>query len=112
MIRPAALSTFLLVCLLPARAQSMTDVYIPGAPPPPASMDRDRARTSSDEPKLPPRHADLAKLQQEANDLARLAQTIPTDMAGVRQGLLPKDISDKLKRIEKLSKQLRNELNP
>jgi hypothetical protein len=33
-------------------------------------------------------------------------------MAGVRQGTLPKDIIEKLKRIEKLSKRLRSELNP
>jgi hypothetical protein len=61
-----------------------------------------------------PRHyqVDLVKLQQEADDLARTAQTIPADVAGVRRGTLPKDIIEKLKRIEKLSKQLRNELNP
>jgi hypothetical protein len=49
------------------------------------------------------------KLQQEADDLARTAQTMPTDMAGVRQGTLPKDIIEKLKRIEKLSKRLRSD---
>jgi hypothetical protein len=75
-------------------------------------MDRDHGNTAPDEPKLPPRHIDLAKLRQEADDLARSAQAIPTDMASVRQGTLPKDIIEKLKRIEKLSKRLRSELNP
>lgn len=111
MIRPALLSSVLLFCVYPARAQ-MKDVYIPGVPPPPASMDQDHGKAGPDESKLPQRHIDLVKLQQEADDLARTAQTIPGDMAGVRQGTLPKDIIEKLKRIEKLSKRLRSELNP
>lgn len=75
-------------------------------------MDQDHGKAGPDESKLPQRHIDLVKLQQEADDLARTAQTIPGDMAGVRQGTLPKDIIEKLKRIEKLSKRLRSELNP
>jgi hypothetical protein len=74
-------------------------------------MDRDPGKAAPDEPKLPQPHVDLVKLQQEADDLARTAQTIPTDVAGVRQGTLPKDIIEKLRRIEKLSKRLRSELN-
>lgn len=73
---------------------------------------RTTGRPAPGEPKLAQRPIDLVKLQQEADDLARTAQTIPTDMAGVRQGTLPKDIIEKLKRIEKLSKRLRSELNP
>jgi hypothetical protein len=100
-----------LVCLLPAHAQ-IKDAYIPGVPPPPPPMDRDHQTTTPDEPKVQQRHIDLLKLQQDADDLARTAQTIPSDVAGVRQGTLPKDIVEKLKRIEKLSKRLRSELNP
>jgi hypothetical protein len=109
-IRPAFLSIVLLFCALPASAQ-IKDAYTPGVPPPPASMDPDHGKTPPDEPNLQ-HHIDLVKLQQEADDLARTAQTIPADMAGVRQGTLPKDIIEKLKRIEKLSKRLRSELNP
>jgi hypothetical protein len=109
-IRLAFLSTIVLVCLLPASAQ-IKDAYIPGAPPPPPSLDRDQGKTAPDESKVP-HHIDLVKLQEEADDLARTAQTIPTDVAGVRQGTLPKDIIEKLRRIEKLSKRLRSELNP
>jgi len=58
------------------------------------------------------RRVDLALIQKDAEDLARTAQTIPSDVASVRQGMLPKDVIDKLKQIEKLSKHLRNELNP
>jgi len=110
-IRFAFLSIIVLVCLLPAHAQ-IKDAYIPGVPPPPPPMDRDQGKTAPDESKLPQYHIDLVKLQQEADDLARTAQTIPGDVAGVRQGTMPKDIIEKLKRIEKVSKRLRSELNP
>jgi hypothetical protein len=110
-IRLSFLSIIVLVCLLPAHAQ-IKDAYIPGVPPPPPPMDRDQGKTAADEAKGPQHHIDLLKLQQEADDLARTAQTIPGDVAGVRQGTLPKDIIEKLRRIEKLSKRLRSELNP
>jgi hypothetical protein len=58
------------------------------------------------------KHIDLVQLQKEADDLARTAQTIPSDVASVRKGMLPKDVIEKLKQIEKLSKHLRGELNP
>jgi len=62
---------------------------------------------------MPPmqRHIDPARLQKEANDLATAANSIPRDIDNVRRGMLPKDIVQKLKQIEKLSKQLRIELN-
>jgi hypothetical protein len=55
---------------------------------------------------------DLAKMRREADELAQLAQTIPADVSSIQQGLLPKDTSEKLKKIEKLSKQLRSEIRP
>lgn len=55
---------------------------------------------------------DPVRLQKEADDLARTAQTIPSDIANVRKGMLPKDVINKLKQIEKLSKHLRTELKP
>jgi hypothetical protein len=63
-------------------------------------------------PETPSRHVDLAQAQREADDLARTAQTIPSDVASVRKGMLPKDVIEKLKQIEKLSKHLRTQLNP
>ncbi|HLZ40060.1 MAG TPA: hypothetical protein VKQ11_03820 [Candidatus Sulfotelmatobacter sp.] len=110
MTKSALLPVVLLACALSTGAQ-MKDVYIPGVPPPPAPMDRDQAKTTPDEPKLQ-RHLDPVKLQREADDLARAAQTIPSDVANIRQGTLPKDTIQKLKEIEKLSKRLRSELNP
>jgi hypothetical protein len=58
------------------------------------------------------RNVDFAELQKEANDLARTAQTIPDDMAALRKGTLPKDLTQKLKQIEKLSKRLRSQVTP
>jgi len=54
---------------------------------------------------------DPAKLRQEADELARIAQTIPTDAANIQRGMLPKDMVEKLKQIEKLSKHLRGQIS-
>ncbi len=54
---------------------------------------------------------DAARLKQEANELARLAAAVPPQMEQVTQGQLPKDLADKLKRIERLAKQLRSEIS-
>jgi hypothetical protein len=58
------------------------------------------------------RKLDPAQLQQEALDLAELARTIPGDVDQTVKGKLPKDLADKLKHIERLSKRLRGELIP
>jgi hypothetical protein len=64
-------------------------------------------------PTGPPKKAiDPVKLRAEATELADLASSVPADVDQVSQGKLPKDFADKLKRIEKLSKHLRGELNP
>ena len=110
MTKPALLPIVLLMCVLSTGAQ-MKDVYTPGMPPPPAPLDPDHGKTAPDEPKLQ-RRIDPVKLQREADDLARTAQTIPSDLANIRLGTMPKDTIQKLKEIEKLSKRLRSELNP
>ena len=78
-------------------------------PKPPEPLD---PATTNPTPGAPSRRIDLARLQKEADDLSRTAQTIPSDVASVRKGMLPKDVIEKLKQIEKLSKRLRTELNP
>lgn len=65
----------------------------------------------------PPAHPqaqrlDPAKLREEADELAKLAQLVPQDMGQITQGKMPKDALDRLKRIEKISKHLRSELAP
>ncbi len=58
------------------------------------------------------RQVDSIQLQREADELSSLAQSLPTDIKSVTKGTLPKDVLEKLKRIEKLSKHLRGELVP
>ena len=55
---------------------------------------------------------DVSKLTHDAEELAGLAQSIPPKVDQAVKGALPADLSAKLKRIEKLSKRLRSELNP
>jgi hypothetical protein len=55
---------------------------------------------------------DLIGVQRDAAELARTAQSIPGDVESIQKGMLPKDVLQKLKQIERLSKRLRSELNP
>jgi hypothetical protein len=48
----------------------------------------------------------------KADELVALAQSIPPDIEKVAKGALPKDLDGRLKRIEKLSKQLRKDPSP
>ena len=49
-------------------------------------------------------------LRRSADELSSLAQSIPADVRLVTNGILPKEVLAKLKKIEKLSKHLREEL--
>ena len=81
-------------------------------PTPPESMDpKPPVPPYNQPPAVPKLRVDLAQAQKEADDLARTAGTIPADVASLRKGILPKDVIEKLKQIEKLSKHLRSELN-
>jgi len=62
------------------------------------SLDDMRARVAS------------LQLQKDAKELAELCASVPSDLAGVNQGLLSQDVVDKLKRMEKLSKRVREQL--
>ena len=50
-------------------------------------------------------------LQNQANQLADLAASVPQGVQNANKGLLEKDLIRRLKRIEKLSKQLRSQLD-
>jgi hypothetical protein len=92
---------------IPAFAQTPTR----GFPQPPQSMDpQNQPQPAAKDPATPTRRPDLAQAQREADTLARMAQTIPADMTKIREGMLPKDVIEKLKQIEKMSKHLRGEL--
>jgi hypothetical protein len=51
------------------------------------------------------------QMQKDAKDLAELCASVSSDMDRLRQGLLSKDSLEKLKRMEKLSKRVREELS-
>jgi hypothetical protein len=51
----------------------------------------------------------MVRLQHDAQELADLSASIPSDVK-LANRLLSKDLIDKLKRVEKLSKHLRGEL--
>jgi hypothetical protein len=53
-----------------------------------------------------------AQVKQEADELSKLAQSIPPDVDKAAKGQLPQDLAARLKQIEKLSKQLRREVAP
>ena len=55
---------------------------------------------------------DVTRLARDANELAKLSSDIPSLIEQANNGLLPKDLNARLKRIEKLSKQIRRELTP
>jgi len=50
------------------------------------------------------------QLQKDANELSELCASVPNDLAGVNQGLLSQDVVERLKRMEKLSKRVREQL--
>jgi hypothetical protein len=58
-----------------------------------------------------PQRVDFTKARENASELASLAQSVPTDVDQTTKGILPKDLSAKLKRIEKLAKQLRSQID-
>jgi uncharacterized protein YlxW (UPF0749 family) len=49
------------------------------------------------------------QLQKDAKDLAELCAALQTDLNGVQKGLLSKDVIERLKRMEKLSKRVREQ---
>jgi len=55
---------------------------------------------------------DFAKVKGDVDELLILSQSIHSGIDNVGKGMLPKDLIDKLKQMEKLSKRLRNELAP
>jgi len=105
-MRSATLLLFSLLALFLFSAQTQEKHRYP-TPPEPLSKEDQAGQTPS-----ATEHIDLSRVQQEADDLARMAQTIPTDLLSVRKGMFPKDTLQKLKQIQKLSKRLRTELNP
>ncbi len=95
---------------LPASLWSQT-----GTPIPPGHTAANRATREAENveaPAPPVRNVTAAQVLHQADELASLAQQVRADTERATQGLLAKDLNNKSKRIEKLSKQLRQELAP
>ena len=54
--------------------------------------------------------SDRVRLAKDAQELVDLSASVRTDIEHANQGLLSKDVVEKLKRVEKLSRHLRTEL--
>jgi hypothetical protein len=86
-----------------------------GRPIPPGIHQANQADTQAQQSIPPPAaesraRLDYGKLRSEANELATLAQSVPPEVEQDARGVLPKDLGEKLRQIEKLAKQLRNQL--
>ena len=57
-----------------------------------------------------PRNVNLVKVQQKTDELNQLVKSLNTDMANLRKGMLAADMDQRLKRIEKLAKEIRQSL--
>jgi hypothetical protein len=57
-----------------------------------------------------PQRIEPSELRQAAYELASLSQSIPPAVDQTTKGLLPKDLDQKLKRIEKLARELRSKI--
>jgi hypothetical protein len=106
-MKASALLFMILLLSLAAMAQSR--------PIPPGIRQAEQNETQNEKDIPPPtagRTIDLDKLKHDAEELAALAQSVPPDVDQTAKGVLPKDLGPKLKRIEKLAKQLRSQLTP
>jgi hypothetical protein len=104
--------SLLLACFLFFSTVGLTQ----GIPIPPGIRQADKTEDQTQR-NIPPPGAqrvqiDYARARREADELSKLAQTIPSDVDQMAKGMLPKDVIDKLKQIEKLAKHLRRELSP
>jgi hypothetical protein len=70
-----------------------------------------------DKPIEPPmetrnRKMNVDQVKQEADELKKLADGVPSQIELVTKNQYPKDLTDNLKRIERLAKHLRSEVTP
>jgi hypothetical protein len=73
----------------------------------------DSGNKSIDKPmEIRNRKVNVEQVKQEAEELRELADGVPPQIQQVTNNQLPKDLSDNLKRIEKLAKHLRSEVTP
>ena len=90
--------------------------FAQGPTPPSGQVQAGKAESEFERTVPPPMQQhpalDFAKVKSDADELLILSQSIHSGVDNVGKGMLPKDLIDKLKQMEKLSKRLRNELTP
>jgi hypothetical protein len=104
-------SVLLLSCLTLAQSSSPP----PGYAVPPGYREAERQAQELDKETAPrldqAQHPNFVQMQRDARELATLARSIPSDIDLTAKGLLSKDLASRLKKIEKLAKQLRGEIS-
>jgi hypothetical protein len=61
-------------------------------------------------PELDPRAANLQAIHHDAEELTKLSASLQANLQQLQKGLLAKDLAQNLKKVEKLSKKLREEV--
>jgi hypothetical protein len=56
------------------------------------------------------RSVNLTQIKQDSDELSRLAELVSNEISASDKGTLPKDLSESLKKIQKLYKRLLDEL--
>jgi hypothetical protein len=82
----------------------------PQRPHPPGLGDPSKNAPPLEPPMNKPPIATAAQVQHDAEELLQLSQSVSIEVNRASRGVLAKDLGQKLKRIEKLSKKLRGEL--
>ena len=111
---PGRWLVLLLLLTVAVRLPSAPAMLQSGHPIPPGQSAANNATRQAEQKVEPPASAgqtvSAAELQKQADELLSLAQQVRADTARAAQGLIDKDLKERLKRIEKLSKKLRDEL--
>ena len=83
-------------------------------PKPPGIRTADQQANQPLEPPMQPhsRKIDVEQVKKEADELKILADGVPSQIELVTKNQYPKDLTDNLKRIERLAKHLRSEVTP
>jgi len=102
------------VCLALCLLLVVSNLAFPQHPKPPGITTADQMANAPLEKPTENRTktVDLVAVRQEADELRKLADVLRDQVQQVSNNQLPKDLSDNLKRIEKLAKHLRSELTP
>jgi hypothetical protein len=86
--------------------------YGQGRPVPPGLREAEKREDIFREPppRLRTKTVDASQLKLQAEELAKLSASVPAQVDLMARGQLPKDLPERLKRIEKLAKNLRYEI--